>query len=115
MSFILDLPDIDDPDEIKRRFRAYEQYLESIRGHLPPSAHAFATTAPFRVDSSLHDAWVENLTVSEPSSGERSEVRSLEIQVVLLSAWHNGHIELRYRNVQSYTLSGPSRSEGHGD
>lgn len=95
MRFILATPDLYDPDpssryheEIERRIKEYERYLEAIRTVLPPSAYTFATTVPFRRDRSLYDAWVESLTISEPSSGERSQIRYAEIRVRLLGAWH---------------------------
>ncbi len=105
--------------EIELRLDAYKQYLESIRRRLPESAYAFATTAPFRRDGSLHDAWVETCTISEPSSGERSQIRHAEIRVRLLGAWHDGYIELRYRDVRRYSLVAPRLSPrtewAHGD
>ncbi len=122
MSFILDIPDLDPRgpyEEIKRREDAYEQYLQSVREHLPESAYTFATTAPFRRDGSLHDAWVEAFTISEPSRGERSEIRDIEIHVRLLGAWHDGYIELHYKGVRRYSLVTPELPPdwmmGHGD
>jgi hypothetical protein len=69
----------------------------------------------------LHDSWVESLTLSEPSSGNRHEDRSLEIRVRLLGSHHDGHITVNYRKVQSYSLETPQESKlpplhvGHGD
>ncbi len=122
MSFRLDIPDFDPRgsyEEIRRRQDAYEQYLESIHASLPESAYAFATTALFRRDGSLHDAWVETCIISEPSSGERSQIRRAEIHVRLLGAWHDGYIELRYKDVRRYSLVAPGLSPqtewAHGD
>jgi hypothetical protein len=122
MSFILDIPDLDPRgpyEEIKRRRDAYKQYLESIRGSLPESAYAFATAAPFRRDGSLHDSWVEALTISESSSGERSHIRRAGIRVRLLGAWHDGYIRLRYEGVRRYSLVAhdlaPGPGTAHGD
>ena len=61
-----------------------------------------------------HDAWVESITVSEPSSGERHERRSLDIRVRLLGAYHDGIIEFTYHGVRRYSLEG-SQQRGHGD
>jgi hypothetical protein len=61
-----------------------------------------------------HDAWVESVTISEPASGERCEKRELQIQILLLGAYHDGTIEFTYRQVQNYSLLG-SRATGHGD
>ncbi len=122
MSFILDIPDLDPRgpyEEIKRRQDAYDRHLESIRDRLPPSAYDFATTVAFRRDVSLHDAWVESLTITEPSTGERSHIRHVEIHVRLLGAWHDGYIQLCYKDVRRYALSAPhlypEAEYAHGD
>lgn len=106
------------------RFDAYAEYLESVRGRLPASAYAFAS-APWHYDFAdrrcPHDSWVESLTISEPSSGDRRQHRSLEIAVRLLGAYHDGHISLTYKVVHSYLLkspyeyAGPPLDVGHGD
>ena len=69
-----------------------------------------------------HDAWVDSLTVREPFSGERNEIRSLEIRVELLGAFHNGRIRITYPGVRQYSVfqprqhaPGPTPSRGHGD
>lgn len=64
MPYLLDIPDLSRDvlyEESQRRHEAYRRYLESIRDRLPPSAYAFATTASFRTDASLHGAWVGTL------------------------------------------------------
>jgi hypothetical protein len=60
--------------------------------------------------------------VSEPSSGERSEIRGLEIEIRLLGAYHDGFIEFHYTEVESYYLDQPHRrgqwatnQKGHKD
>lgn len=107
----------------QRKWTEYAQYLESIRDRLPRSAFEFATGNWRRSEDhySLHDSWVECLTISESSSGNRREDRSLEIQVRLLGAYHDGYTTLKYHQVQSYSLSTPrepslpSFDVGHGD
>lgn len=64
---------------------------------------------------SPHDAWVESITISEPSSGERHEKRGLEIHVRLVGAYHNGTIEFTYMGVQSYSIRARRDVAGHGD
>lgn len=129
MAYILS-KDLDDEihtrEALKRleeKWKKYADYLESVREHFPKSAFEFAT-APWlrRFDDHRcpHDSWVESLTIREPSSGERHEHRSLEIEVRLLGAYHDGHMTLSYREVQSYSLAGPPKSiaphhVGHSD
>ena len=129
MAFILSSDEdskADTADAIQR-FRqqhdAYRAYLTRVRASLPPSAYEFATAA-WRESGedhcNPHDSWVESLMIVEPSSGERREARSLEIHVRLLGAYHDGHMVLIYRDVQSYELStpltfkGPPLNVGHG-
>ena len=130
MAFILtsdDDPELDAAGTVQqfhRRYDAYRAYLGSVRNALPTSAYEFAT-ASWREDNedhrNVHDSWVESLTILEPSSGERHENRSLEIHVRLLGPYHDGHMVLIYRGVQSYELSapqafkGPPLNVGHGD
>lgn len=85
----------------------YFAYLTANRAKLPPNALEFAE-APwhYKIDDSRcpHDSWVEALSIIEPATGSRQEIRRLEILVRLLGAYHDGHIELRYLDVTSYSL-----------
>jgi hypothetical protein len=97
----------------------YCEYLESVKSQLPTSAYNFAS-APWHYDfhdhRAPHDGWVEEIIIREPASGERKEHRSLEIEVRLFAAYHDGHIELRYSEVQNYSLAcGKQFGSGHGD
>ena len=60
-----------------------------------------------------HDAWVERVEVLETGTGERQAMRSLEIRIRLLGAYHDGHIELAYEGVRRYRIG--SRGSAHGD
>lgn len=128
MAFILstDVPagSEDDPAFFNSRVAAYREYLQSLRDKLPSSAYEFAMADSHYAPSSPqcpHDSWVESLTISEPYSGARSEDRSIEISLRLLGAYHDGHIELTYQNVKSYSLETPAEfrmpplDAGHGD
>ena len=128
MTFILtnDFPEElrNDPELINSRFTAYRNYLQSIEGKLPASAYEFAVAEWHynpEAHACPHDAWVESLTVSEPCSGNRQEYRSLEISLRLLAAYHDGHIQITYKDVRSYSLNTPVNFQatligiGHGD
>ena len=128
MAFILDkdIPWADrDVKELRSRYDAYLEYLASVRGKLPPRAYEFAV-APWHYDHDYHqcphDSWVESLTISEPFTGERRQYREIEINVRLLGAFHDGHIEIKYTGVRSYSLETPPEFKlppgfrvGHGD
>ena len=106
-------------EESRRRFKAYQQYLESIRPALPVSAHEFASASWHydpRDPKCPHDAWVESINIIEPAKGERHEIRGIEIHMRLLGAYHDGHIEIRYLNVSRYATDVAQSSIcGHGD
>lgn len=128
MSFLLDIPDLglDAPaDALKARTDAYYEYLQNHRELFPKKAWEFAIADwhyDFSSHQSPHDAWVENLTILEPSSGSRSQYRAIGIVVRLRGSYHDGYIELRYKRVRSYALTlphdfqfPPSYRTGHGD
>ena len=112
--------------ELSTLFDRYYSYLKSVREDMPQNAYSFAI-ADWHYDHSdprcPHDGWLETLIVKEPSSGERNELREVEIRVELLGAFHDGLIELTYPGVRSYLLQRGGRnldrsadlSEGHGD
>jgi hypothetical protein len=106
-------------EEWKAGSEAYRQYLESIKTQLPTNAYEFAIASwRFSPESHMdpHDSWLESLTIREPASGERAEIRSVDITIRLLGSYHDGRIEIIYKNVQSYSIhSSPQANDGHGD
>lgn len=98
------------------QWAAYETYLDSLKGLIPPSAYAFAT-ADWHYDphhsQCPHDAWVESLRITEEGTGDRHEHRKLSIQVTLLGAYHDGYIDFRYEEVSQYQIT--SNAPHHGD
>jgi len=108
MAFILkrDRPE-NSIEEFRKNWKAYEDYLESVKERLPQSAYEFATAERhynFEDHKAPHDGWLEEMVVRELSSGERKQFRSTEIFIRLLAAYHDGYIELTYKNVQSYSF-----------
>jgi hypothetical protein len=57
---------------------------------------------------------VDAVTIADPATGDRHQHRHIDIYVRLLGAYHDGHIELTYSNVRSYSLVG-SHHNGHDD
>ena len=106
-------------------FDRYRAYVESIRCELPAHVYAFASNPTyFNLDShsSLHDAWLEDFTVKEIASGERNQVRQLEIQLRLFGPYHDRWIHLKYIGVAQFSfLTPPKYAEpryqhtAHGD
>ncbi len=127
MTFIMGFVSVasEDLEEGAALFERYYEYLDGVKEKMPREAHSFAV-ADWHYDHNdprcPHDAWVEALVVAELPSGTRSEIRDLEVRVRLLGAWHDGHIELTYTNVQSYLFETPRKlehpmrpSKGHED
>ena len=109
---------------VESRFAQYFEYLRSVESRLPTNARQFAA-ASWHYDHQdhrcPHDSWLETLTITEPSSGTRHEIRSVSILIRLLGSYHDGHLELRYENVRHYSVAHNSSvrklpaSSGHGD
>jgi hypothetical protein len=98
-------------------FDAYSRYLKTVRDRLPAHVAAFATDARhFAPDAkeTLHDAWLMELSVREPATGERKEQRTTEIELRLLGAFHDRVHALRYTGVERYEVVGIVGG-GHGD
>ena len=110
--------------EFASRHDRYREYLAANHDRFPPAAFAFAV-ADWHLNPSdhrcPHDAWVDSLTIVEPSTGDRSERRGLEIHVRLLGAYQAGYLNLAYSGVRSYALDSSATDTrlssviGHGD
>ena len=115
MSFILSAQRDDD---VVLAFARYQQYLESVRHALPASVFELASSEWYfspRDHRSPHDAWLESVTVSEPSSGDHHQSRTTAIRIRLLGAYHDGFIELFYPSVFGYQLDAGKIAAGHQD
>ena len=103
----------------RQKWKEYFTYLETIKEQIPKSAYQFAKADwhyNFNDSRCPHDAWIEDIIIHEHAEGDRQQFRTIEIKIVLLGAWHNGNIEITYKNVKSYTIS-KSKNLGdcHGD
>jgi len=99
-------------------FQNYEEYLERVRNTFPISAYKIATSDwyyNFNDRRCPHDSWLESFKLHELSTGRRSEVRRLSLNIRLLSAHHDQYIELRYPRVFSYKLSIVDGERGQRD
>lgn len=125
MTFVMNTPSLQDREEIKSHFEEYYRYLRNSRDKMPSSAFEYAV-ATWHYDANdhrcPHDSWLETLEIVELSSGERSEIRRVDIRMSLLGAYHDGYINLTHKNVTSYCLEkvhgatpGTSAPAGHQD
>jgi hypothetical protein len=90
----------------------YSAYVEAIRQKLPAHVYSFASDPRYfdlSSHSSLHDAWLESLSVREVSIGKRSESRRMEITISLLGPFHDRRIHLQYTGVTRYSFAAPPR------
>jgi len=106
-------------------FEKYFEYLKSEKEQFPKSAYQLATSDWYydpRDPKCPHDSWLINLSIGESGTGERNEIRSKDIKVKLLGAYHDGHINLHYQKVRRYALghqpnvtATDQSLQGHGD
>jgi hypothetical protein len=62
-----------------------------------------------------HDAWLESCEIREPATGARNEIRTTEISIRLLGAYHDGHIVFRYSGVHRFVFSSEAVAIGLRD
>lgn len=117
MSYILRKDGSQDSTEsFVESWRLYREYLASISDQLPPSAREFALAGwhhDFSDHQAPHDSWLESVLIYETATGDRNEVRQIQIKLRLLGAYHDGHIEIEYVDVARYSVG--SEFPMHGD
>jgi hypothetical protein len=104
--------------DVAGAFRKYSEFVDLNKERFPQSVFELASSEWYFNPSDHrcpHDAWLESLTIEEPSTGDRHEIRNVNIRVTLLGAYHDGYIEFRYDNVEKYSLEGPIVTKGHCD
>lgn len=100
----------------------YFDYLNANRDQMPLEALTFAIDQrnyALTSHQSLHDAWLEWFLISEPASGSRTEIRSIQIECRFLGPYHDQYIELKYFDVYEYKIIANQVAAnplvGHGD
>ncbi|MDQ8183419.1 hypothetical protein [Pelagicoccus sp. SDUM812005] len=110
MSYILsDQRDVD----CAAAFDKYESYLVASKERLPATINVLLREGwwfDFRDHRCPHDSWVEELKIKE---GRKEDVRTVDIYLRLLGAYHDGHLEIAYKGVKNYELS--CVGDSHGD
>ncbi|MDB6112383.1 MAG: hypothetical protein JWR69_4133 [Pedosphaera sp.] len=97
------------PDEDGINYGNYLSYLETIRQLLPEHIYQFASSEQhFNLNSphSLHDAWMESVTISERRHKAAPFEPQVHIIVKLLGQRHDRLIVLEYENVSRYMVDG---------
>jgi hypothetical protein len=116
MAFILSNDERD--EDVVKAFEKYRNYIETNKAKLPRSCYELAVSDwyyNFNNHKCPHDAWLENISILEPSDGERNEIRKTQVVVKLLGAYHDGYIELIYKNVASLKINAFNIKAGHSD
>ncbi|CAN7155542.1 hypothetical protein [Acidovorax sp. Leaf78] len=96
-------------------FTGYLRYLDSIQARMPVHVYEFASDPAhhdLNARSSLHDAWLQSLTIGETAEGSRQEMRQTEVRLCLLGPYHDRRIHLHYTAVEAYAFQSPAR---HGE
>jgi hypothetical protein len=84
MTYILSKERDGSVEQAKRNWERYIAYLRENENRFPPGAYSLATSDWYFGASdhrAPHDAWLEEIVITEPSSGERHEVRETCIRV----------------------------------
>jgi hypothetical protein len=109
---------------IQSNWEAYKNHLDLIQEKLPLKTRDFVLTDWYyntHDPRCPHDAWVEHASLKEDATGDRRQIRKINLEVRLLGAWHDGHIDFIYRDVKAYSLKRPENvwlppdNTGHGD
>lgn len=103
-------------------FDRYLNALEAYRHLLPAEVASFASDeSRFTLDhaSSLHDAWLESIVISE-SRASGIHPSEVTIEIILLGQQHDRKIHLKYSGVSQYSSTLvksdlPSFDTKHGD
>jgi hypothetical protein len=108
----------DSPNGIKKAFERYRDYLKQNEAAFPPRSYQLATSDWFYYPNDHrcpHDAWLVSFQMTEMPV--RKALKPCSISIRLLGAYHDGHIEIIYPRVFSYSLqcSMAGNVTTHGD
>jgi hypothetical protein len=100
----------------------YFRYIGSVRSLLTPSAYAFAADLEhYRLGSrhSLYDALVRKIEIGDAATTLRGVRGPLMIRLSLLGPYHDCVMQLTYKRVTEYAISGRDNKTAtlgiHGD
>src|SRR6266702_766002 len=90
---------------VRTAFERYSNYLKQNEAAFPPRAYELATSDWFYDPNDHrcpHDAWLASCQMTE--TPVRKALKPCSISIRLLGAYHDGHIEITYPRVFSYSL-----------
>ena len=114
MTFILSAQRERWPERANDDWTRYQAYLRQRQDAFPAGAYSLATADWYHDPSDHrcpHDAWLETATFEEATR----EIRSLDLRVTLLGAYHDLWIDLTYTGVARYVLDVQETTAGHRD
>ena len=106
------------PEEIAAAFQRYQDYLRVSRERFPRGAFELASSAWYFDPTDHrcpHDAWLEEVVISERVSHTEGTTGTASIRINLLGAYHDGYIKLHYPVVHAYSLGLRDGVRGHAD
>ena len=98
--------------------RRYKAYLLENRDKFPESAFSLASAEwrnNFNDHRAPHDSWICDINFHDgalprfPGSGCR------DLRLVMLGAYHDGHLHLLYRDVESFSMAATGLVQIHRD
>jgi hypothetical protein len=105
--------------------RPYFSYLDSVKSSMPVALYEFAANVNHHnltSDVSLHDAWLQNISITEVVDTIHRNNKRIDVMTCYLGPFHNLRIHICYQHVFAYKLRGPSDSaqacspnKSHGD
>ena len=98
----------DDAAAMMAAHERYRAYLQSNEHRFPPRAYEFAVADwhhNFSDHRALHDSWVKSVRFVDASLPVAGDNRQKTFELLLLGAYHDGHLRLTYRNVQNFFLA----------
>lgn len=105
------------PEQIKKQFSLYRDYISGVQHQLPPVVHQLATSSWYYSGDhprSPHDARLRTLSISEERNLLSGSCQ-LNIIVHLLSAARSLQLRFVYLDVHRYCLDYVGGSHGHQD
>lgn len=105
-------------EDLDDAFHRYQTCLLEIKTKLTKGLYELATSDwyyDFTDHRCPHDSWLDGVNFTSRVSGERSEIRLLDIELKLLGAYHDLFLFFTYVNVKSYVLSDWNLELGHKD
>ena len=103
-----------DSEAMLKAHAKYDTYLKGNRALFPRNAYEFATAEwhhNFSDHRAPHDSWVTSIAINQVSIPS-TDSGVFDAEFVLLGAYHDGHLHVKYKNIHSFTVQRPEVAGG---